>query len=86
MRKLLNSLPWLYRRKHDGGDVGELVRHGLRSVGAGLDDVALVVVNNHHFRIAPHEARLPFNVAIGAAPSSSLDPANLLSHVPRLEV
>lgn len=43
-----------------------------------------VVANNHHFRIAPHEARLPLQVALRYAPPSALSPWNLLGspHAP----
>lgn len=68
----------LTRRKHDGGDLSLLIQHALQSVGANPEDVQLVVANNHHFRIAPFETRLPFSVSLGYHPQSYLCPYNLI--------
>ena len=68
----------LTRSKHDGGDTGELVSHALDSIGARLEDVRLVVSNNHHFRVAPFEKRMPWAVAQGACPESYASGENLL--------
>lgn len=76
----------LTRRKHDGGDVAELVEHALAAVGATREDLALVVANNHLFRIDRYEATLPFAVALHQARETCLDPHNLLPGVPRLEL
>ncbi|CAM9169214.1 unnamed protein product [Pylaiella littoralis] len=68
----------LTRTKHDGGDTGSLVAHALESIGARLEDVRLVVSNNHHFRVAPFEKRIPWAVAQGACPESYASEENLL--------
>ncbi|CAN0131180.1 unnamed protein product, partial [Ectocarpus sp. 4 AP-2014] len=68
----------LTRAKHDGGDTGELVSHALRSVGASLEDVRLVVSNNHHHRVAPFEERVPWAVAQGTYPASYASEENLI--------
>lgn len=76
----------LTRRKHDGGDVADLVPHALSAVavdcGVSLDaiteSVRLVVANNHHFRIRPFEARLPFQVSLNYVPENYLSPWNLI--------
>lgn len=68
----------LTRRKHDGGDTSELVSHALDSIGARLEDVRLVVSNNHHFRVAPFEKKVPWAVAQGSCPESYASEGNLL--------
>lgn len=68
----------LTRSKHDGGDTGGLVAHALESIGASLEDVRLVVSNNHHHRVAPFEQRIPWAVATGAYPESYASPENML--------
>ncbi|CAB1118329.1 unnamed protein product [Ectocarpus sp. CCAP 1310/34] len=68
----------LTRVKHDGGDTGELVSHALRSVGGSLEDVRLVVSNNHHHRVAPFEERVPWAVAQGTYPASYASEENLV--------
>ncbi|CAN0429250.1 unnamed protein product, partial [Laminaria digitata] len=68
----------LTRSKHDGGDTADLVSHALESVGAKLEDVRLVVSNNHHHRVAPFEQRIPWGVATGVYPDSYESPENLL--------
>ncbi|CAN0263452.1 unnamed protein product, partial [Scytosiphon promiscuus] len=68
----------LTRAKHDGGDTGDLVSHALDSIGANLDDVRLVVSNNHHHRVAPFEKRIPWAVAQGTYPASYASEENLL--------
>uniref|UniRef100_A0A7R9U4N9 Carbamoyltransferase n=1 Tax=Pinguiococcus pyrenoidosus TaxID=172671 RepID=A0A7R9U4N9_9STRA len=70
----------LSRRKHDGGGVGEAVDVALSSIGAKIEDVALVVQNNHHHRIAPFERRLPWAVKQGYESADGLHPLNLLEH------
>ncbi|KAI0565278.1 Carbamoyltransferase [Gracilaria domingensis] len=75
----------LTRRKHDGGDVADLVLHAMESVASDdetASDVAshvqLVVANNHHFRILPFETRIPFQTSLGYVPSSYRSPWNLI--------
>ena len=48
------------RRKHDGGDTAAVVEALLEQHGVALEDIALVVANNHLFRIRPFEERLAF--------------------------
>jgi carbamoyltransferase len=72
----------LSRRKHDSGGVGGVVEHALDCLGLGLEDIRLVVANNHHFRIGPFEDRLPWGVALGRWPEEYLDEGNLLGQVP----
>lgn len=76
----------LTRSKHDGGDTGELVSHALESVGATLEDVRLVVSNNHHHRVAPFEKRIPWGVATGVYPDSYASPENLLPDATHAEL
>ena len=59
-------------------DVADLVAHALDTLGASVDDVELVVQNNHHYRIAPYEARLPFSQGVGYSPASHRAGLNLL--------
>ena len=75
----------LSRVKHDGGAVGDLVRHALGDIG----DVAVVAQNNHHSSIARDEAAYVEADSLGIEPRIDhvLDPANLLSDCrKRLEV
>ena len=74
------------RKKHDGGDVADLVRYLLEATGRRLSEVRLVVQQNHLFRIEPYERSLRFAEALHAAPPSSLDPHNLLPHAERWEL
>ncbi|CEM17151.1 unnamed protein product [Vitrella brassicaformis CCMP3155] len=76
----------LSRVKHDGGEVDDLVDQALTSVDATLDDVAMVVQSNHHFRIAPFEDRLPWAVSQGHYPPSYIDPLNIFAGIPKREV
>ena len=76
----------LTRSKHDGGDTGYLVAHALESVGARLEDVRLVVSNNHHHRVAPFEERIPWGVATGVYPESYASPENLLPGATHAEI
>ena len=76
----------LTRKKHDGGDVAELVEHALGSVGVGRDALALVVANNHLFRIDRYEADLPWAVAQYSVRASQASPWNLLPGTPRREL
>lgn len=47
-------------RKHDGGAVGKLINYGIKSIGASVEDISVVVSNNHHFRVIPFEKQIPF--------------------------
>ena len=59
-----------------------MVAHALEACGGySLRDVVLVVQNNHHHRIAPFEARLPFAVGAQHYPPEYLDSENLLPEV-----
>ena len=62
----------LTRRKHDGGDTAALVDAALDALGAAPADVALVVSNNHHHRVAPFEQALGGATAAGGAGALSL--------------
>lgn len=66
------------RQKHDGGAVGDNLRHGLEAIGASLEDIHTVVSNNHHFRVTPFEKRIPFYVPLQYVPPDYLDDANLV--------
>lgn len=63
--------------------VGDLITHALEAVGGTLEDVCLVVQNNHHHRIGDFEARLPFAVAMQHYPDEYLEADNLLPGVVR---
>lgn len=76
----------LTRAKHDGGDTAGLVSHALESIGASLEDVRLVVSNNHHHRVAPFEQRVPWAVAMGTYPDSYAAPENLLPQAAHAEL
>ena len=39
------------RKKHDGGDIADLIKHGLATIGAKKEDIEIVCANNHLFRI-----------------------------------
>lgn len=77
----------LTRHKHDGGDVGVVVEDGLQWLATTwnttVEDListylTSIVANNHHFRIRPFEARLPYQVSLNYLPSSYLSSFNLL--------
>jgi hypothetical protein len=74
------------RVKCDGGSVASAVEAALSHAGASASDLALVVANNHHFRISEFENALPWRVALGLQPNDSLHPLNLLPGVPKLEL
>lgn len=74
------------RKKHDGGDVAELVEHLLEGAGARLRDVGLVAANNHLFRIDEFHRDLDWEVALYQHRESFLAPHNLLPGVPRIEL
>jgi hypothetical protein len=72
--------------KHEGGAVGAIVKYGLDSIGATLQDVELVVSNNHHFRVNPFENRLAWNRDLRYCSDSYLDEFNTFPGVPKLEL
>lgn len=74
------------RVKHDGGDCALAMETALEAVGASLDDVVVACANNHHFRIAPFEARAPWTTQLGIYSESTLSPYNLLPGTPKHEV
>jgi carbamoyltransferase len=76
----------LSRYKHDGGAVGDLVNYGLQSIGANIEDIAMVVSNNHHYRVLPFERRLPLYKNIKYTPLDYSDPTNLLPDAQHLEL
>lgn len=76
----------LTRKKHDGGDCAELVEHALAASGAGIEDLGLVVANNHLFRIDRFRQALPWAVAQYSYRESYLSPFDQLPGVPRLEL
>jgi len=76
----------LTRKKHDGGDVAELVEHALDAVGATRDDLALVVANNHLFRIDRFHETVQWDTALYSYRESYVSPFNLLPGVKRLEL
>lgn len=76
----------LTRKKHDGGDTSEIVQHALDSIGASLDDIKLVVSNNHHHRVVPFERRIPWAVAQNIYPSSFAAPHNLVPNAAHAEL
>lgn len=77
------------RRKHDGGDCSLLLQHAFETLSMtyGIDarkliddHVRLIVANNHHFRIAPFERRIPFQVSLRYLESSYESPWNLIDN------
>ena len=76
----------LTRKKHDGGDVAVLVEHALESIGADCGDLALVVANNHLFRIDRFHRTVAWDTALYSYPESYASTWNLLPDVPRLEL
>ena len=76
----------LTRKKHDGGDVAELVAQVLAIAGARPRDLALVAANNHLFRIDRFHETVAWETALYHHPESYVSPFNLLPGVPRLEL
>ena len=74
------------RIKHDGGAIGELLRYGLESIDASIDDIATVVSNNHHHRVLPFERRLPFYRVVNYTPEDYSDVMNILPNAQHLEL
>ena len=74
------------RRKHDGGNVASLVEHCLDALDMGVEDVAKVVMNNHHHRILPfaesHVDKMEWEEGLGingGAEAGYADEYNLLT-------
>ena len=76
----------LTRKKHDGGDVAELVEHALGTCGLEIGDLELVVANNHLFRIDAFEKTLDWAQALDQYRPSYLRDFNRLPGVPRREI
>lgn len=74
------------RRKHDGGDAAAVVDALLEACGRRLDEIGLVVANNHLFRIRPFEQHLNFACALHQQPPSALRDSNLFPGVPKHEL
>lgn len=74
------------RRKHDGGDTAVVVEALLEQHGVAIEDIALVVANNHLFRIRPFEERLAFGCALHQHPPSALRASNLFPGVAKHEL
>jgi len=77
------------RRKHDGGDVGDLVQEALSRLDVSLDEVARVVSNNHHFRVLPYEkspAQLRWSAALGHIDGGVGSEYNLLRDAQHFEL
>ena len=76
----------LTRKKHDGGDVAELVRHTLEQCNVSLNDIGLVVANNHLFRVDAFESTLHWAQALNQYRPSYLDQHNLLPRIEKHEL
>ena len=77
------------RRKHDGGDVGGLMKEALARLDLTLDDVALVVSNNHHFRVLPYERnpeQLRWSAALGHIDEGAASEWNLVPDAEHMEL
>ncbi|MBT5101599.1 MAG: hypothetical protein HN844_06145 [Planctomycetes bacterium] len=74
------------RKKHDGGDTAELVRHVLEQADIKSSDLSLVVANNHLFRISPFEETLPWAAALDQYRPGYLSDDNLLPGVRKVEL
>ncbi len=74
------------RKKHDGGDVAELLETALETCGLEPGDLVRVVANNHLFRIRPMEETLPWAAALHQYRPGYLSPLNLLPGVPKHEI
>jgi carbamoyltransferase len=74
------------RRKHDGGDAAAVVEALLEACGRSLDEIGLVVANNHLFRIRAFEQHLNFACALHQQPPSALRDSNLFPGVPKHEL
>ena len=70
------------RKKHAAGDAADLVDFALSAIHHDLSDVQYVVQQNHHWRITPFEARLPWAVALDHYPPSYLEETSLFPDLP----
>ncbi len=76
----------LSRKKHDGGDVAELVEQLLAEAGARPRDLAMVAASNHLFRIDRFHETVAWETALYHHPETYVSPFNLLPGAPRLEL
>lgn len=74
------------RKKHDGGHTGDLVEYALEYLGASISDIAVVVSNNHHYRVLPFEKRLPFATALNYVSNDYLKESNLIPNAKHFEL
>jgi len=74
------------RRKHDGGAIGSLLKYALKYVGASMKDIALVVSNNHHYRVIPFERQVPFYSSLNYVPKDFSFDSNLMKGKIHLEL
>jgi carbamoyltransferase len=74
------------RRKHDGGDAAAVVDALLETTGHALEEIGLVVANNHLFRIRAFEQHLDFACALHQQPPSAQRASNLFPGVPKHEL
>lgn len=64
------------RRKHAAGDCADLVEFALASIQHEIDDVKMVIQQNHHWRVAHFEERLPWACALEHYPPSYMEEAS----------
>lgn len=83
---ILQSKERLTRRKHDGGDVADLVEHVLGAAGARRSDLAVVASSNHLFRVDQFQAGLDWAVAQWQYGPGHASPFDRLPGVPRVEL
>ena len=76
----------LTRKKHDGGDVADLVEHGLTTIGAKKEDITMVCANNHLFRIDRFHETVEWATALYQYRKSYLSQYNILPDTPRVEL
>jgi carbamoyltransferase len=76
----------LTRKKHDGGDNALVVQSVLEGAGIGLEDLDLVVANNHLFRIRAFEQTLPWASALHQYVPSYVSKFSLLPGVEKHEL
>jgi carbamoyltransferase len=74
------------RKKHDGGDNAAVVEAVLEYAGIDLGDLALVVANNHLFRIRPFEQTLDWASALHQYVPSYRSRYSLLPGVDKFEL
>lgn len=74
------------RKKHDGGDLADLIRYAFSATGTRRRDLDLIVQSNHLFRLGPFHETLPWATALNQYAPGHTDPDNLLPGVPRWEL